>query len=609
MPVSLRFSVFFMLLMPFLGSAQRDIVQEELAGHYIETREWDKATVYLERLYEKQADRWYTTYYRALLELKDYDAAEKLVKKHLRSRRHSAHLYVHLGHVYGLGGDEKKEKEAYERALKELVPMQPYLQQLATAFSELRLFDYALEVYGRGAKASPDNRYHYEKAELYRSKGDISAMIGEYLDALESRPSELPTVQTSLSNSLGYDDEQGGMKNPVLKLELLKRINKDPSNTVLVEFLIFIQKQQKDFDGAFVQARALDKRLREEGSRIYDLARLCVENGQWETARRCYDYLLDKGKGSMYYDVATIEGLHVEYLALTRKAQPPLPELQALETKLQQAYDKYKSLSPSYQLLKNLVNLQAFYLGKATEAIGALVHFNEQPGLDPLLKAEFKLLLGDLYLVNGAIWDASLMYSQVEKDFKYETIGQEAKFRNAKLSFYAGDFAWAKTQCDVLKGATSKLIANDALDLSLVISDAIGVDTNAAPLSMFSAAELLALQHRYAEAIGRLDSINLQFSEHTLGDDISYKKAGIYVTLGKYSDAEAMYRHILEYYPGDLYGDDAQFRLAELYHRHILDDARAREAYEGVLLRYPGSIYSVEARKRFRELRGDNLNN
>ena len=238
-----------------------------------------------------------------------------------------------------------------------------------------------------------------------------------------------------------------------------------------------------------------------------------------------------------------------------------------------------------------------------------LNNFIEQPGLEAAAKAEYKILLGDIYMLNGEIWDASLLYSQVEKDFKYEAIGQDAKFRNAKLSFYAGDFTWAKTQADVLKGATTKLIANDALNLSLVISDAIGVDTNEVPLKLFASAELLAVQHKYKEAIIRMDSINLLFNTNTLGDDINYAKAQIYFSQGKYTDAEAMYKNILEYYPTELYGDDAQFKLAELYDKNLNDKEKAKAAYQEVLTKYPGSIYTVEARKRYRELRGDNLSN
>lgn len=582
---------------------------EKLAIQYYEQKEFEKANVYFDDLFDKNPPAWFNYYYRSLLGAKEYSKAEKITRRLLKQNRQNVALYVYLGRIARLENDEKKEKEYYGKAIKELEPVQPYIDNLVSAFKEDQLYDYALEVYSKGRKANPDYPYFYERAELYKLKGDLPAMISEYLDALEFRESELQSVQMHLQNSLGYDDEAGGIKNPLLKQELQKRIQKHPDKVVLSEFLIFIQKQQRDFDGAFVQARALDKRLKEEGQRVYELAKICVSNQQWETAKRCFDYLVEKGPQGLFYDAAIIDGLNVEYLAITQKPQPSREELIALEQKLTKANEKYKESFLNPGLLKNLAYLKAYYLNKSDEAVELLGNFISQAGMEAAGKAEYKLLLADIYLIRGEIWEASLLYSQVEKDFKYEAIGQEAKFRNARLSFYAGDFAWAKTQADVLKGATSKLIANDALDLSLIISDAIGVDTNDIPLKLFASAELMVLQHRYNEAIARMDSINLLFGTNTLGDDIFYKKAQIYCTLGKYQDAEAMYKNIVEYYPNDLYGDDAQFRLAELYEKNLNDKEKAKAAYEDVLTKYPGSIFTVEARRRFRELRGDNLNN
>ncbi len=582
---------------------------DKLALQYFEQKEFEKANEYFEGLYDKNPEGWYTYYFKSLLGAKDYSKAEKITKKQLKQNKNNVYLYVYLGRVYKILNEEKKEKEVYEKAIKELVAIQPYLQNAANAFIEDGLFDYAIEAYNKGRKATPDYPYFYERADIYKQKNDLKAMINEYLDALEFRDSEIQTVQGNLQNSLGYDDQEGGINNPLLKQELQKRIQKNPDKISLCEFLIFIQKQQKDFDGAFVQSKALDKRLKEDGNRIFELAKICTSNQNWDAAKRCYDYIVEKGPNNLYYDAAIIDGINVEYLAITQKQQPTQEELTALEHKLEQANGKYKQSFLNAQIIRNLVSLKAFYLNKGDEAISLLRAFVDQSGMDALAKAEYKILLGDIYILKGEIWEASLLYSQVEKDFKYEAIGQEAKFRNAKLSFYAGDFAWAKTQADVLKGATTKLIANDALNLSLIITDAIGVDTNDLPLRLYASAELMVLQHKYKEAILRMDSINLLFSTNTLGDDINYSKAQIYSSQGKHAEAEAMYKNILEYYPTELYGDDAQFKLAELYDKNLNDKEKAKKAYQDVLTNYPGSVFTVEARKRYRELRGDNLNN
>ena len=605
-----RNTVFLMLI--FLisrNSFSQKNTDDKLALQFFDEKEYDKANIYLEKLYDKSPDQWFTYYYTGLVGVKDYNRAEKICKKQLKRNPQNTPLYILIAKLCKAQGDPKKETENYQKAVKEVITANTPIQTLAHAFMEEALYDYALEVYKKGRKATPEYPYFYETAEVYKRKGDVKAMINEYLDAIEFKESELFTAQNFLQNALGYDDDEGGFKNPVLKQELQKRIQQHPDKYVFSEFLIFIQKQQKDFEGAFVQSKALDKRLKEDGRRLYELAKLCISNEKFETAQKCFQYVIDKGDQYGYYDISCIDLINCDYQYLTHKPNPTTEELLALESKFIKAAEKYKGSQLSNFLIANLANLQTYYLNKTAAAIALIEELISRPGMDAQLKAEFKIQLGDIYIIKNQIWDASLLYSQVEKDFKFEPIGQEAKFRNAKLSYYAADFKWAKTQADVLKGSTTKLIANDALDLSLIITDAIGVDTNAAPLARFAAADLLILQHKYTEAIAEMDSINKIFPTHTLGDDINFKKAEIFIKLGKYPEAEKMYKDILDFYPTELYGDDAQFKLGELYEKKLNDIEKAKQIYQDVLTKYPGSIYVVEARKRFRKLRGDNLDN
>jgi tetratricopeptide (TPR) repeat protein len=600
--------LFYILPHPFF-SQQNPGTDYKLAMQYLEQREFEKANVYFDKLYDRSPEAIYPYYFKSLVGAKDYNRAEKITKKQLKQSPQSSTLYVNLGKLYKLQDDPKKENEFYQKAIKEVLPAQTYIQPLAVAFMEEGLYDLALETYKKGRKETPDYPYFYEMAEVFKRKNDVKAMVNEYLDAVSFRESELYTAQNYLQSALGYDDDEGGFKNPILKQELMKRIQKDPDKTVFSEFLIFIQKQQKDFEGAFIQSKALDKRLKEDGKRVFDLAKICTSNENYEVAQKCYQYIIDKGPSYGYYDAASVDIINCEYLAVTTKAQPTNEELVALEQKYLKAVEKYKNTHMANFLISNLASLQTYYLNKADAAVKEIEELINTPGLDPQTRAEFKIQLGDIYLIQNQIWDASLLYSQVEKDFKYEVIGHEAKFKNAKLSYYAADFKWAKTQCDVLKGSTTKLIANDALDLSLIITDAIGVDTNAAPLAWFAAADLLILQHKYDLALSHLDSINKLFPQHTLGDDIYFKKAEIFTKLGKIQEAEKMYQDLLQFYSTELYGDDTQFKLAELYERKFKDVEKAKQAYQDVLTKYPGSIYVVEARKRYRTLRGDNPTN
>lgn len=595
------------MLCCYIARAQKNN-DEQLAMQYYDRKEFDKAVVYFDKLYDKNPDAYFTYYFKCLTQVKDYSKAEKVIKKQLKRNPENAHLYVWLGNVYKLQGNPQKEKEQYDKAVKELIPMQNYVFVLAHTFEAEELYDYAMEVYLKGRKESANYPYYYEIADLYKKKGDLKAMINEYLDAIEFRESELYTAQTNLQQSLGYDDKNGGFNNPLLKQELQKRIQKNPDKTIFSEFLIFLQNQQKDFEGSFVQNKSLDKREKGDGTRLMELAKLCLSNENYVVAEKCYQYVMSKGKDMPYYDIANIERLNARYLQVTTKSNPTKEEILLLEADIEMALKQYGVSNLSLPLIKKSALLKAYYLDKPQEAIQSLEDVTTAYTFDKNALAEIKIDLGDMNLLVGNIWDASLLYSQVEKDFKYEVVGQNAKFKNAKLSYYASDFKWAKSQCDVLKGATTKTIANDALDLSLVITDAIGVDTNAAPLSMFASADLLVLQHQYEKAIARLDSINTLFSEHTLGDDIYYKKAEIYKNTNRYADAAKMYQNIVEFYPTELYGDDALFKEAELYERFLNDREKAKQLYEEILTKYPGSIYVVDARKRYRDLRGDIIN-
>ena len=590
-------------------SSNQTLTTEKLAIQYYEQKQFEKANIYFDELFNKSAENWFSYYYKSLLAIKDYSKAEKITKKFLKEDKNNTFLYVRLGQIYKLQNNEKKEKEFYDKAIKDLIAFPPYVQNLATAFVESGQYNYALDSYQKGRNATPEYPYYFERAEVFKAMNDLKAMINELLDAIDFKESDIQLVKINLQNSLGYNEETGGFKNPLLKEELQKKIQKNPDKIAFIEFLIFVQLQQKDFYGAFIQSKSLDKRLNEDGQRMYELAKLFVTNKQWSVSKQCFDYIILKGPSNLFFDAATIDNLSVEFLSLTESALTQREAFISLEVNLLKANEKYKNSYLSSGLIKDIASLKAYYLDKSSEAIILLEDYLLNNSLEIQLKAELKLMLADIYLISGEIWEASLLYSQVEKDFKYEAIGQEAKFRNAKLSFYAGDFAWAKSQADVLKGATTKLISNDALDLSLIISDAIAVDTNEAPLKLFACADLMIRQHKYEEAIVKMDSINLLYSSNTLGDDIYFKKAQIYMIQKKYKDVESMYKNILEYYPNELYADDAQFKLGELYEYYLSDKEKAKQIYQELLLNFSGSTYAVDARMRYRELRGDAPNN
>ncbi len=607
MKKTINIIVLFLLLMVQLKIVAQPSPDEQLADQFYKNREFDKALDYYERLYNRKSpDQFYLPYLNCLIETKDFKKAEKIVKKQIKQYPDNLTFCADLGTVYNRSEQPDKAKNTWEQAVKS-IKMDDQVFTLANSFIAIRQYDFAISTYLKGRRISQNSYpYNFELANIYREKGHKVAMINEYLDALEINDSYIQTVQNSLQTSFASDSDQ--KQNELLKLELLKRIQKSPDKTILSEFLIWIQIQQRDWEGSFVQAKALDKRKKEDGGRVVALAQLFAQNESYDMSIKAYQYVISKGKDNAYYITSRIELINVLYTKIVSKGNYTLVDLTELEKNFNITIAELGKSAETEPILKNLAHLQAFYLHKPDDAIALLEETIALPQLTKQKQAECKLELGDILLMTGDIWEASLRYSQVEKAFKHDEIGQEAKFRNAKISYYTGDFKWAQAQLDVLKGATAKLIANDAMDLSMTISDATAIDTNEAPLLMFSRADLLAFQNKDDEALKGLDSINSMFPNHALADDILNKKAGIAIKHGDYTKAANYYDTIVKKYGDDILGDDALFRLADITENQYKNVDKARELYQQLLEKYPASSYVVESRKRFRRLRGDGIN-
>jgi len=259
----------------------------------------------------------------------------------------------------------------------------------------------------------------------------------------------------------------------------------------------------------------------------------------------------------------------------------------------------------TYPLVRNLAHLEGFYLNNPEKAVSLLQELIERTNNDRILQAQCKLELADILLFSGEPWEATLLYSQVDKAFKNDPLGHEARFRNAKLSFYIGEFEWSQAQLDVLKAATSKLIANDAMQMSLLISDNMDADSSTLALSSFARADLLLFRNKTENAYALLDSILLAYPGHNITDNVLMKQAEIKLKQGDFAVTEKLYLRILDEYSYDILADDAMYYLAYLYKDYLKDNKRAMETFQTILTEFPGSLYVVDARKQFRILRGD----
>ena len=591
-------------LMLALNCFAQKNTDEQLAAQYYNNKEYDKAVIYYEKLFDKtKLPNYYVRLLNCFIELEEFKNAEKLVKREIKKNPFQLEYLTDLGNLYQISGQASKSKSTYENAIKLLTPNNEQIMALASGFLKYKQSEYAIETYQKGRKLLKNTYpFNFEVAQVYSQMGKTELMLEEYLNLLDFNASYIQSVQNALQTTLSTDD---GDKTKMLKSLLVKRIQKNASARIFPEMLIWVYIQEKNFSGAFIQAKAMDRRYKESGKRIDALAGLSADNKDYETAIKCYEYLISKGDESYYYITSKMELVNVYNDKIIGAGNYTQEDLINLENTYNSTIKELGKTASTSSMLRGLAHLQAFYLHNTDSAVVLLKEILAIPRLKAHSAAKTKIELADVYLFTNEIWEASLLYSQVEKAYKHDRLGEEAKFKNARISFYTGDFGWAKTQLNVLKASTSKLIANDAMQLSILITDNIGIDTTEAPLLMYARADLLAYQNKNNEAMLQLDTLKQEYPAHTIMDDILYKRYEINYKQQKFEAAAENLQELITNYSTDILADDALFNLAVLNENQFNNKEKAAELYKKIMFDYQSSVFVVDARKRFRKLRNE----
>lgn len=595
-----------MLILPFGLLAQTD-TDEQLAAQYFKNGEYDKAEVYYKKLFKRYNDEFFFQYYiDCLLKLEDYKQAEKEVEKRIK-READPGLYVQLGYVYSSSGDEKKAQQSFAKAIQELPPFQRQIDAVADAFANKGELDYVVKTYERGRKLLNGlYNYHFELAKVFNSQGKFDLALEEYLDALTEDQTQVTKVKTDLLEI--FADDQSGRKREYFEEAVIGRIQRQPQRDVYPELLMWYFSQEKKFGQALAQAKALDRRNREDGARVVSMGHICRANGAYDKAIEAYEYVIRKGKDNYYYLSCKKDLVNTLYEKAVSGGDYTQTELADLEKTFLSTLEDFGRNGNVAQMMMNLAELYTFYMHDTEKGINLLYEVLELPGIDRQDLAKAKIQLADALLFVGEVWETTLLYSQAEKMFKTSDIGRIAKLKNAKLAYYTGQFDWAQAQLNVLKAATSDFIANDALYLAMLIQDNSYMDTTYAALGTFARADLLLYQNKLDSAKMALDSIEEFHPGHSLIDDILFKRGEIAEQENDFEKAAEYYGQVYSGYPDDLLADDAIYRLAQLNEQKLGSTSKAMEYYQELLLHYPGSLFTVEARKRYRSLRGDLLN-
>ena len=554
----------------------------------------------ISKLFEKDPNTYYTPYFDSMIERKKFKIAEKVVLDKLKQsfNQPDPQLFIDLGNVYLKLNKETKAKEQFDKALKMVNGDDMLTKRLAKSFLEIGRIDYAIHIYERATNILMNpNIYSGVLANLYTQNGQLEKAIEFLFIRNPGLNVNVDYTKTILLQILGNDP----VKLQQVQKIVINKINEQPENIYFVDILTWIYTQKNDWDGALLQIEAIDERNKEQGKRLIEFARTAANDRQFDIADKAYNDVLAKGRDMPYFMVATSEQMSTN---LARLKNDPGSANKGIIDSIIRKYDNYSNENLQFnsaETASEYAQIEALYANNAEKGILILQSAITRPDIRRDQVGRLKLQMGDYYLLLGKIWDASLTYSQVDKEFKQDLMGEDARFRNAKLAYYRGDFDWAQRQLLILKSATSELIANDALALSVLITENVE-DSNTYPLRRFAYADLLLAQNKDSVALQLLDSITNAFPKHPLVDDILMLHAKIAEKHHDYEKALLYLDKIYKEYGTDVLGDDAVFKKAEIYQINLHDKEKAKQYYEQLIIEYPGSTLIQTARQRLHDI-------
>jgi len=592
------------VLLHGLPAAAQGQSQEQMAAYYFDQGEYEQAAQLYESLYERTTNKYYyQRLYATYLKLGEYRDAIRLAEKRQKKQPKELALHVDEGNVYLVQKQTKKAEKCFDKAIEAITSNLAPVPDLAMAFSGIGRHDYAAKTYLKAREQTRNpHLYFNELVGVYQAMGDHEAMTHEYFDLLDKQPGMMPSIQISMQKTLQEAPDERLAEG--VKRALVERVREHPDNRSYLEMMIWFALQQKDFRFALTQARAVDARFPDQGGeQLMRVAQIAYANEDYDVAAESYRLVQQKGQEHPHYFDARVGELEVDFARINHNYSIDNKSFAQLMQKYEGAIAELGKNERTIPLMRHYANLKGYHGNDAQAAASMLDDVLELPRLKPQVRDEVKLELGDLLLFAGSVWDASLLYMQVDKANKNDLLGAQAKFKNAKLSYYNHDFEWAASQLKVLRASTSKLIANDAMELSLLISDNMEDDSTYGMLELFADADLQLYRNQLDSAWAGFDEVSRRALSHPLMDEVLMRKAQIRLKQARYEEADSLLQRLVDFYPTDITADDALILQAELNEDHLGNTAKALECYEKLLLDYPTSLYADRARKRYNALK------
>jgi len=603
---NMKYWILLFFLLTSIGSYGQANQKIGLANAYYQEGEFEKAiSIYRELSESSQNISFIHNNYLEILYAKQYNKeAEKYLKSINRIFPNNVSYQVDFVDFYITINDSTSAEKLYNKIEASVLQNLGNLRSAAQYFINKQHRVYAERLYLAAREVMRDrNAFAIQLATLYRYTNQKDKMVNEYLKYAQERPGNLRYVKNMLQLSLTEDDE---LQSFVEKL--MEKMQNEQQKDMYADLLIWANLQLENFYGAFIQARAIDKRNQLEGNNSLEIAELAFENEAYDMAEMIFSYLVDNFPDSRNYITAKQMMIKTQEIKVKNHYPVDTAAIRNLVVSYKNLIEEIGLSHYTLETYRQKALLHAFYLDEYEQAIEMLKRIISFPNAEDKIVALAKLNLGDLYVIRDQPWESVLLYYQVEKSHKNENLGETAKLKNAKLSFYKGEFELAQEHLDILKNATRREIANDAMDLSILIKNNTILDSTQKALRAYAEVDLMLYQNKHRNARTTLDSLIVKYEEHPILDELLWLKARRNKEMGAYQKAIDLLHRIVFDMPYDILTDDALFEMAKIYEELLQEESKAKEYYQQLLTDYPGSIFVAESRKRFRKLRGDFVN-
>lgn len=532
-------------------------------------------------------------------ELEQFDLAEKELINRLDKKNYTPELYVELGYNYTLQKDSINSQKSYSTALEFITKNSNHARAIGQTFEKYNLLNEAETAYTKASSLNENLNFEFQLANIYGQQNNIEKMFDSYLKLIKKNKSITTTVQNLMAKFL--TDDPKSTNNVLLKRALLKNLQNSP-DTFWNEQLSWLLVQQKEFNKAFIQEKAIFKREDETLQRLFELGVLAQQQNDLVAAQNIFEFIKQQP-----LEVNTRISV-ISFLLDMKQKTNSKEKYDSITEEYKIALDSFGVNSKTIGLQLAYVDFLAFKKHNITTALYFL-NTHETQDLSRFEKAKYHMKMADVFVANGEFNKALINYSKIQRHLKNNVLSQEARFKVAKTSYYKGDFDWALQQLKVLKTSTSQLIANDALDLHLLINDHINEDTLHVALKKYAKADLLAFQNKSDEAITTLADILNLHPVNKIVDDALFLQGKLYEQQNEYIKAIRNYERIVNTLKESVFVDDALFRLATLYLNQLNDKKKAAEYFEVLIFNHADSIHFIEAQKIYRKLRENNSNN